>query len=56
MKIFSCQQCGQTVLFENTRCEQCSSSLGFLPDQMVISALKSVDNTWYAMADKICAS
>ena len=52
MKIFSCQQCGQTVLFENTRCEQCSSSLGFLPDQMVISALKSVDNTWYAMADK----
>lgn len=52
MKIFSCQQCGQTVLFENTYCEQCSSPLGFLPELLVISALKSVDNTWYAMADK----
>lgn len=51
MKIFSCQQCEQTVLFENTHCEQCSSALGFLPDQLVISALTSVDNAWVAMAD-----
>lgn len=39
MKIFNCQQCGQTLLFENTYCEQCGSDLGFLSDQMVLSAL-----------------
>ncbi|MBD5769538.1 zinc-binding metallopeptidase family protein [Marinomonas colpomeniae] len=52
MKVFSCQQCGQAVLFENTHCEKCMSPLGFLPSELTISALKSVDNTWYAMADK----
>ncbi|RNF51396.1 hypothetical protein EBI00_05705 [Marinomonas hwangdonensis] len=51
MKIFSCQECHQVVMFENTHCEQCSSLLGFLPDQLVISALTPVDGAWQALAD-----
>ncbi|MDE8345794.1 MAG: putative zinc-binding peptidase [Acidocella sp.] len=31
MKLFKCQVCDQTVFFENSRCEQCSNTLGYLP-------------------------
>jgi hypothetical protein len=40
MKVFQCQQCGQPIYFENTACERCHSSLGFLPDDMVMTALQ----------------
>ena len=29
MKLFQCQKCGQLLYFENTRCENCHSPLGF---------------------------
>lgn len=51
MKIFSCQQCSQTVLFENTLCENCGSLLGFLPDLMTISALKAEGKGFIALAE-----
>ncbi|WP_133001945.1 MULTISPECIES: zinc-binding metallopeptidase family protein [Marinomonas] len=51
MKIFSCQQCSQVLLFENTLCENCGSALGFLPDKMVLSALKPHDSGYLALAD-----
>ncbi|MBJ7538742.1 zinc-binding metallopeptidase family protein [Marinomonas transparens] len=51
MKIFSCQQCNQTVLFENTMCMSCGSELGFIPEQMILSALKPVDGGYQALAD-----
>jgi hypothetical protein len=41
MRLFKCQNCGQVVYFDNTTCERCSSQLGFLPETMQISALKS---------------
>lgn len=40
MKLFQCQQCGQPIYFENTVCERCHSSLGFLPDGMLMTALE----------------
>jgi hypothetical protein len=30
MKLFKCQECGQTVFFENRYCEKCGHSLGYL--------------------------
>ena len=40
MKLFQCQNCGQPLHFENTRCERCGLSLGYLPRRETISALK----------------
>jgi hypothetical protein len=56
MKFFQCQNCGQELFFENTRCESCGLSLGYLPGRELISALKPDDNagaaqTWRALAD-----
>ena len=31
MKLFECQNCGQPLYFENTRCESCGLRLGYLP-------------------------
>ena len=40
MRLFRCQTCGQTVFFENTRCERCGSRLGYLPEIGLMSALE----------------
>jgi hypothetical protein len=32
MRLFKCQACGQVLLFENIKCEQCFRQLGYLPD------------------------
>jgi hypothetical protein len=39
MRLFVCQNCRNLLHFENTRCEKCSSALGYLPERGVISAL-----------------
>lgn len=52
MKLFSCQNCGQLLYFENVRCESCGRALGYLPDLAEISALEPRDNGdgWNALA------
>ena len=40
MKLFECQNCGQLIYFENTRCERCDSALGFLPGPAILTALE----------------
>jgi len=40
MKLFECQNCRQPLYFENTRCESCGLSLGYLPSRDVVTALK----------------
>jgi hypothetical protein len=40
MKLFQCQNCGQPLHFENTRCERCGLSLGYLPARESMTALK----------------
>jgi len=50
MKLFKCQQCGQTVYFENDRCGRCGHALGFLPGEMTLSALEPDGADWRALA------
>ena len=53
MKLFECQNCGQLLYFENTRCESCGYRLGYLPPREVITALKETrtPDLWQAMAE-----
>ena len=52
MKLFQCQHCGHRIFFENTHCEQCGSSLGYLPELNILSALKAGQNgAWVALGD-----
>jgi hypothetical protein len=39
MRLFACQHCGQPLFFENTRCQRCGHSLGYLPERGVLAAL-----------------
>jgi len=50
VKLFICQHCQQTLLFENTKCERCGHKLGYLPDQGVLSAVEPSGANWTALA------
>jgi hypothetical protein len=51
VKLFECQNCGQLLFFENTRCERCGHVLGYLPDQTTLSALTAEGGErWRALA------
>jgi hypothetical protein len=50
MRLFKCQNCGQVVYFENTRCESCGFPLGYLPPEMTISALETDGDLLRALA------
>jgi hypothetical protein len=55
MQLFECQNCGQLLFFENTRCERCGHLLGYLPDVSVLSALAWEEDGWWrplAAADR----
>jgi hypothetical protein len=39
MQLFECQNCGQLLYFDNTRCERCGHALGYLPEACVLSAM-----------------
>lgn len=46
MKLFTCQNCGQLLYFENTRCERCGLTLGYLSDIGTLSALQPAGEAW----------
>ena len=51
MKLFECQFCAQLLYFENTSCERCERSLGYLPEQTDLSALEPEDDDhWRPLA------
>jgi hypothetical protein len=51
MQLFECQNCGQLLYFENTRCERCGHVLGYLPDCASLSALAKDDgDRWWPLA------
>lgn len=51
MRLFECQRCGQLLDFENRWCERCGLSLGYLPEQGVLSALEpGPAETWIPLA------
>ncbi|WP_439133488.1 zinc-binding metallopeptidase family protein [Pseudomaricurvus sp.] len=41
MKLFNCSLCNHIVFFENTACESCGASLGFIPDELKMHAFAS---------------
>lgn len=43
MKTFTCY-CGNTIHFQNSLCAACGRVLGFLPDQLVMSALEPAED------------
>jgi hypothetical protein len=51
MRIFTCQNCGQLLHFENTVCMRCGMTLGFLPEPLTLSALEPRGDRWVARAD-----
>jgi len=51
MRLFTCQACGQTLFFENARCERCGRRLGFLPGAGAMSALEPSGEAWVALAE-----
>lgn len=49
MKTFLCQ-CGSKLYFENSRCTACNRTVGYLPDEKQLSALKPItDGHWLAL-------
>jgi hypothetical protein len=49
MKLFSCQVCSQVLFFENTRCERCLHTVGYWPDDNVMSALEMDGDAFRAL-------
>jgi hypothetical protein len=61
MKLFECQNCGHPLYFENTKCESCGMRLGYLPARETVTALKSENDLWRALASpnelyRLCAN
>ena len=50
MQLFECQNCGQPLYFENTRCESCGLRLGYLPERGVVTALQPAEGLWRSLA------
>ena len=44
MKLFFCQSCEQVLFFENTACERCGHTLGYLPQDNELYALDAMGN------------
>ena len=51
MKLFECQNCGQLLYFENTRCESCGLALGYLPARGTVTALRADREGLRALAE-----
>jgi hypothetical protein len=49
VKIFTCDNCENTVLFENTQCVKCGLSLAFRPEALAMTSMESQDAKWRAL-------
>ncbi|MCU0900537.1 MAG: putative zinc-binding peptidase [Cypionkella sp.] len=49
MKMFSCQCCGQVLYFENTVCLNCSGTLGYLPLENRMVAVRAEGRVWHVL-------
>jgi hypothetical protein len=46
MRLFSCQNCGQLLYFENTHCARCGFTLGFVPQRSAVRAIEADGELW----------
>jgi hypothetical protein len=46
MKLFVCDHCGNTIYFENARCERCGHQLGYLPEHNALVSLVEDGGFW----------
>ena len=66
MKLFDCRSCGQTLYFENTKCENCGHRIGYDPELVDMVSLERTDGElnelkWHAagqpdLSYKFCAN
>jgi hypothetical protein len=49
MRLFKCQECGNTVFFENRLCENCRHPLGYLPQATQLLALQNQGDHYIAV-------
>jgi hypothetical protein len=52
LKLFACQACGNVLYFENRSCMRCGYRLGFIPEQVMLSALDADGGRFATLADK----
>src|SRR5262245_6309054 len=41
MKLFACDNCQQTLYFENSRCVSCGETLGYVPESAALVTLRN---------------
>ena len=46
MKLFTCQNCGQPLYFENTTCASCGLRLGYCVERDLFLTLELIDGEW----------
>ena len=51
MKIFTCQNCGNTVHFNNDTCLNCGLKIGYMAELFTMSALEPEGDHMRALAD-----
>lgn len=52
MKTFSCSNCGQMIFFENVRCGNCGSPLGYISQERIVTAFSTQpDGAWKTLGD-----
>jgi hypothetical protein len=51
MKRFQCQACGQPLHFEDTVCQSCQRSVGYLTEFETMAALEPAEKGWRVFAD-----
>ena len=51
MQLFECQNCGQTLYFENRSCERCGHRLGYIAARQSLEALDLEDDKWRPLSE-----
>jgi hypothetical protein len=52
MQLFECQNCGQTLHFENRACERCGHRLGYIAARQTLAALDRDDDRWRPLDER----
>ncbi|MDQ0319454.1 hypothetical protein QO002_001592 [Pararhizobium capsulatum DSM 1112] len=50
MRLYACENCGNSIHFDNRTCISCGSQLGFSSESLLLHALQPVDGGWKTMS------